>query len=171
MKNSEIDKLFKDNYRKIFRLALKMLKNYHDAEDATQDIMQLAYENMNNFRWESKFSTWLYRIALNHIYSYTKKRKKRRNISKKLQTNYGNSSNPEKQLFTKELFNKLDEFIDELPAKQKEVFLMRHYSNLKFKKIAKILGKKEGTVKSNYFFAMKKIKENFTKQKLLDFEE
>jgi len=53
-----------------------MLKNYEDAEDATQNIMKLAYENLDSFRWEAKFSTWLFRIALNHIYSYSRKRKR-----------------------------------------------------------------------------------------------
>jgi len=65
----------------------------------------------------------------------------------------------------------LDGFIEDLPEKQKEVFLMRYYTNLKFREIAEILDKKLGTVKSTYFFAMKKIKQGFKKDNLLDFEE
>ncbi|MBS3742372.1 MAG: sigma-70 family RNA polymerase sigma factor [Candidatus Cloacimonetes bacterium] len=171
MKSPEINSLFEKNYKKIFRLALKMLKNYEDAEDATQNIMQLAYENLDSFRWEAKFSTWLYRIALNHIYSYSNKRKKRQKNVSKLNYSFPDSGNPEKRIYTEELFKKLDEIIEDLPPKQKEIFLLRYYSNLTFKKIAKILQKKVGTVKSSYFFAMKKIKESFKKKDLLDFEE
>ncbi len=171
MENPDINSLFSENYQKIFRLALKMLKNEQDAEDATQNIMKLAYENLESFRWQAKFSTWLFRIALNHIYSYTRKRKKKRHNTVKLNYSYPDSNNPEKKLYTNELFKNLEEFIQDLPDKQKEVFLMRYYSNLKFKEIAEILGKKLGTVKSNYFFAMKKIKQGFKQNNLLDFEE
>ncbi len=157
MNRKELEQCLQENYKKIYFLALKMLRNREDAEDATQEVMFQAYRKIEQFRAEAKFSTWLFRIALNHIYSVVKKKKKMKNFtSRDLKTEI--NQNPETVLLENELFEKLDEIIAELPLQQKEVFLLRYYDKLKFKKIAQISEKKLGTVKSNYFFAMEKIK-------------
>ncbi|MEA3475271.1 MAG: RNA polymerase sigma factor [Candidatus Cloacimonadota bacterium] len=172
MKRSEINLLFQENYKKIFLLSVKMLKNYEDAEDATQEIFMKAYQNIDKFRQESKLFTWLYRIALNHIYNFSNKKKNVKNLNEKnqdfcIRTN----ETPEKVLYEKELYNKLNEIIEGLSPKQKEVFLLRYYNGLKFNEIAKILKKSLGTIKSNYFFAMQKIKKELEKEQLLETKE
>ncbi|MEA2104845.1 MAG: sigma-70 family RNA polymerase sigma factor [Candidatus Cloacimonadota bacterium] len=168
MNRNDLEKKLEENYKKIFYLALKMLKNQEDAEDATQEILFLAFENAGKFRGDAKFSTWLYRIALNHIYAVIGKRKKMKDFTAKdLRTE--TKQNPESALLEQELFNKLNLIIDDLPNRQKEVFLMRYYNNLKFKEIATILKRSIGTIKSNYFFAMQTIKEKLSQNDLLDF--
>ncbi len=172
MKRSEINLLFQENYKKIFLLSVKMLKNYEDAEDATQEIFMKAYQNIDKFRQESKLFTWLYRIALNHIYNFSNKKKNVKNLNEKNQDFYIlTNETPEKVLYEKELYNKLNEIIEELSPKQKEVFLLRYYNGLKFNEIAKILKKSLGTIKSNYFFAMQKIKKELEKEQLLETKE
>lgn len=168
MNKNNLEKQLKENYKKIFYLALKMLKNQEDAEDATQEILFLAFENADKFRGDSKFSTWLYRIALNHIYAIIRKRKKEKMFTvNDLKTK--TCQNPESALLEKEMFKKLDMIINNLPGRQKEVFLMRYYDNLKFKEISAILERNIGTVKSSYFFAMKKIKNELSQNNLLNF--
>jgi len=172
MERSEINLLFQENYKKIFFLAIKMLKNYEDAEDATQEIFMKAYQNIDKFRQESELFTWLYRIALNHIYNFSNKKRNVKNLNEKNQDFYIlTNETPEKVLYEKELYNKLNEIIDELSPKQKEVFLLRYYDGLKFNEIAKILKKSLGTIKSNYFFAMQKIKKELEKEQLLETKE
>lgn len=172
MKRSEINLLFQENYKKIFFLAIKMLKNYEDAEDATQEIFMKAYQNIDKFRQESRLFTWLYRIALNHIYNFSNKKRNVKNLNEKNQDFYiRTNETPEKVLYEKELYNKLNEIIEELSPKQKEVFLLRYYNGLKFNEIAKILKKSLGTIKSNYFFAMQKIKKELEKEQLLETKE
>lgn len=177
MERSELNLLIQENYKKIFLLAVKMLKNYEDAEDATQEIFMKVYQNINKFRQESKFSTWLYRIALNHIYNfYNKKVNPRLNRGQNLNEqnmDYHISTNetPDKVLYEKELHNKLNKIIEGLSPKQKEVFLLRYYNQLKFNEIAKILKRSLGTIKSNYFFAMQKIKNELQNEHLLEIKE
>ncbi len=172
MERSELNLLIQKNYKKIFLLSVKILKNYEDAEDATQEIFMKVYQNINKFRQESKFSTWLYRIALNHIYNFSNKKRNVKNLNEKNQDFYIlTNETPEKVLYEKELYNKLNEIIEELSPKQKEVFLLRYYNGLKFNEIAKILKKSLGTIKSNYFFAMQKIKKELEKEQLLETKE
>ncbi|MBC8526952.1 MAG: RNA polymerase sigma factor [Candidatus Cloacimonetes bacterium] len=170
MEKNELNYLLEENYKKIFILAIKMLKNYEDAEDVTQDIFMKAYQNIDKFRGESKFSTWLYRIALNHIYNFHKSKKTQAKINPNNQV-LSDKNTPETILYEKELYVKLDEIIDKLPKMQKKVFLLRYYNQFKFKKIAKILKRNLETVKSNYFFAMQKIKTSLEKNNLLEFKD
>ena len=172
MKSVKLNQLIEENYQKIFLLALKMLKNYEDAEDATQDIFLKVYENINSFRKEAKFTTWIYRIALNHIYYMNNKRSKEINQfpeAHEMRTEM--NANPSSILYEKELFVSLEKLINSLSPRQKEVFVMRYYNQLPFKKIAQILEKSLGTVKSNYFFAMQKIKNELQNQNLIEFQE
>lgn len=172
MDSIRLNQLIEENYQKIFLLALKMLKNYEDAEDATQEIFLKVYENISSFRQEAKFTTWIYRIALNHIYYMSTKRSRELNQfpdAHELRTEM--NENPSSVLQEKELFESLEKVIDSLSPRQKEVFVMRYYNQLPFKKIAQVLGKSLGTVKSNYFFAMQKIKINLQDQNLINFQE
>lgn len=172
MDSIRLNQLIEENYKKIFLLALKMLKNYEDAEDATQDIFLKVYENINSFRKEAKFTTWIYRIALNHIYYMNNKRNKEVNQfpeAHEIRTQM--NANPSSVLLEKELFISLEKVVNSLSPRQKEVFVLRYYDQLPFKKIAQILDKSLGTVKSNYFFAMQKIKNNLQDQNLIEFQE
>ena len=172
MKSVELNQLIEENYQKIFLLALKMLKNYEDAEDATQDIFLKVYENISSFRQESKFTTWVYRIALNHIYYMNnQKNKELKQFPKAHDVRTEMNANPSSVLQEKELFESLEKVINSLSPRQKEVFIMRYYNQLPFKKIAQILKKSLGTVKSNYFFAMQKIKNELQNQNLIEFQE
>ena len=172
MKSVELNQLIEENYQKIFLLALKMLKNYEDAEDATQDIFLKVYENISSFRQESKFTTWVYRIALNHIYYMNnQKNKELKQFPKAHDVRTEMNANPSSVLQEKELFESLEKVINSLSPRQKEVFIMRYYNQLPFKKIAQILKKSLGTVKSNYFFAMQKIKKDLQNQNLIEFQE
>lgn len=170
MENDKLNQLFQDNYKKIFLLALKMLKSEEDAEDATQDIFMKAFQNIEKFRYEAKFSTWLYRIALNHIYTMQKNKAKNYHYDlSQVANSQSSSTTPESVLREKELFSKLEELIDSLPRRQKEVFLLRYYAEFPFHKIAEICKRSVGAVKSSYFFAMQKIKNGLEKDRLLDF--
>jgi RNA polymerase sigma-70 factor (ECF subfamily) len=79
------------------------------------------------------------------------------------------STTPESVLREKELFGKLEEVIDSLPRRQKEIFLLRYYSELPFHEIAKICKRSDGAIKSSYFFAMQKIKNALEEDGLFDF--
>jgi len=153
---NELVNLFK---QKIFNLVLKMVRNREDAMDLAQEVFVKAYHSLKDFREEASFSTWLYRIAVNLSLNFTQRDKFRSFILLEEMTQpVLSKDSPLKDLEQKELNQAIDRAVLKLPGKQRAVFILRHYQELPHSEIAKILDKSEGTIKANYFQAVKKLR-------------
>jgi len=153
---------------KVFDMILKMVRNKEDAKDLSQETFVKAYFGLRNFRAESSFFTWVTRIALNLCINFKRRDKFRSFISffdVKRPILVG-SSHPEAGA-KDELTQAIDEAVLSLPPRQKMVFVLRHYQRLPFQKIAEILEKSEGGVKSNYFQAIKKLKKSLARYRTI----
>jgi len=153
---------------KVFDMILKMVRNKEDAKDLSQETFVRAYHGLKNFRGESSFFTWITRIALNLSINFAKREKFRSFISfldLKKPILVVNSS-PE-GVMKDEMIQAIDEAVLSLPARQRMVFMLRHYQKYPFKKIAEILGKSEGGVKSNYFHAIRKLRKYLAKYRTI----
>ena len=154
--------------KKIYWLARKMVLDHDDADDITQEVFIKLFNSINKYRGESKFYTYLYKIAMNLSLNHLSKNK--RNYSRKVDLNseaYRISSkekSSEEFLDEKERKKILEEAINILPEQQRAVFNLRFYDNLSFDEIGNILKKSTGGMKANYFHAVKKI-EAFLKKK------
>jgi RNA polymerase sigma-70 factor (ECF subfamily) len=154
--------------KKIYWLARKMVLNHDDADDITQEVFIKLYSSIDKYRGESKFYTYLYKIAVNLSLNHLNKNK--RNYSRKIDLNseaYRISSKEKSSdefLDEKERAKILEEAINTLPEQQRAVFNLRFYDNLSYDEIGKILKKSTGGMKANYFHAVKKI-EVFLKKK------
>jgi RNA polymerase sigma-70 factor, ECF subfamily len=155
---NELVNLYK---QRIFNLALKMVRNREDAMDLAQEAFVKAYHSLKDFREEASFSTWLYRIAVNLCLNFTQRDKFRSFIllEEMTQPVLSNDS-PLKDLEQKELHQAIDQAVLNLPGKQRAVFILRRYQELPHSEIAKILDKSEGTIKANYFQAVKKLRKS-----------
>ena len=150
--------------RRIFSYILRSVRNYEDAEELTLEVFFKAYRALGAWEPKAKFSTWLYTIASNLSIDYH--RSKARHpvftyededvIEKRLVAN-DISSNPEKQLEDKERGEIIRAAVDQLSAKQKEVFMLTRYEGLQIKEVAETLGMAEGTVKIHLHRAIKKL--------------
>lgn len=148
---------------KIYGVAYKMVNNHEDAVDIVQEVFLRAYRNWNNFKGLSKFSTYLYRIAVNLSYDFLRRKNKMKRVD---DLNYENiySLNPstdfEKNVKNREIVNEIEKEINNLTEKQKIVFILKTFEELTYEEIAKILKKRVGTIKATYFQSLQKIREN-----------
>ena len=149
-------------YKKgIFNLVFRMVRNKEDAMDLAQEVFVKVYHSLKDFRGESRFSTWLHRIAVNLSLNFTQRDKFRSFISlPDLTQPVLSSDSPLKDFEKKQISEAIDQAVLSLPKKQKAVFVLRHYQELQYSEIAEVMGKSEGAVKANYFQALKKLKKS-----------
>jgi len=135
----------------------RILVLHEDADDATQNTFVKVWRNLENFKGDSKFTTWLYRIAYNESLTQLKKQKKTQLESDDFDKSkmHNDSSN----LDAETINALLAEALESLPEKQRMVFHYRYFEDLAFKQIAEIMETSEGGLKANYHHAVKKIKE------------
>jgi len=179
-KNPEVfGKLYEEHYSKIFDYILKRTADLEIAQDITSETFFKALKKLWQFRWRNmSFSAWLYRIANNEIANHFRKNKKRPiSLDKLLEKDFYPASkflvwgepvalhNPEtefleaqEKLKKHQDFLKIQEKIAKLPIKYQEVITLRFFEKKKIKEIAKILGKKEGTIKSLLHRGLEKLK-------------
>ncbi len=133
----------------------RMVLIHEDADDILQNVFIKVYKSIGKFKRQSKLFTWLYRIASNESISFLNKKRSLQNYSANLRSSlkadpYFNGDNI--QLALKEA-------IEELPKKQKQVFILRYYDELNYKDMAEILDTSVGSLKASYHHASKKIEE------------
>ena len=137
----------------------RMVMNHDDANDIVQNVFIKAWTNLHNFRGEAKLSTWLFKIAVNESINFINKEKHRVQGSGDseeeafLLKNLESDSYFDGDALQKELL----EAIAKLPEKQRLVFNMRYYDEMKYEEISETLGTSVGALKASYHHAVKKI--------------
>jgi RNA polymerase sigma-70 factor (ECF subfamily) len=140
----------------VYNTVLGIVQNETEAEDLTQDVFIKVFENIGSFKGESKFSTWLYRIAtttaLDHLRS--KKRKKRFGLMQSLFDNSGGEKqlpdfhHPGVKLDNKERSAVLFKAIAKLPENQKAAFTLHKLEGLSYREISEVLNTTVSAVES-----------------------
>lgn len=143
---------------KIYWMIRKMGLSHDDANDVVQNTFLKAWTNLDSFRGESKLSTWLYKIAINENATFLNKQRAANCVSiddtdvfllEKLKSD-DYFDGDEVQL-------KLQAAILSLPEKQRIVFNMKYYEDMKYEEMSEILGTSVGALKASYHHAVKKI--------------
>ena len=140
-------------------LALQILKNKEDAEDIYQEVFLKAWRNLPSFEFKSDFYTWLYRITSNTCFTYRSGKQRHHLENLTLKEGY-HDVYTEKTIDRSEQQESIAAAVDDLPPKQKIVFVMRHYQGHKIKDIANLLGLTSGTVKRYLYRATQKMKKD-----------
>ncbi len=142
----------------------KMVFNHDDANDLLQNVFIKAWNNVHNFRGDAKISTWLYKIAINESINFINREKAHQAAS----TDSEDTSFLLNNIEADEYFDGDDlqkEFlraIAKLPEKQKLVFNMKYFDDMKYEEISEILGTSVGALKASYHHAVKKITETLS---------
>jgi len=145
--------------RGIYMTAIGLVGNHDDAEDITQEVFIKAYRSIGEFRGDSALYTWLYRICVNLSLNTLRKRKTRSFVDlDEERTPLPHSARADDDLNRAELSAKARRAISELPEKQRAVFILRHFRGLPHAEIAQIMDRDEGTIKANYFLAVRKLR-------------
>lgn len=162
--------LYEATFKKVFTIASRILNNYEDAMDLCQEAYLNALIHIDSLQDKSKFDVWLYQITANRCYNFVKREKRRHSIftaaeytdyldSHHVDTaDYSRAFNPEEYAVNLDKKIVISHLIDELPINQKTCVLMHYYAELSISEIAATLRIPEGTVKSNIYYAKKKLK-------------
>jgi len=134
----------------------KMLINPDDSDDATQNTFIQVWRNLDKFREESKLFTWIYRIATNEALALIRRRKNNLRMDDMGDVLAGYVEQPGN--FTgNEIEKKLFKALVRLPEKQKLVFQMKYFEDMKYEEISEVLGTSVGALKASYHHAVKKL--------------
>lgn len=147
----------------------KMVVNHDDANDLLQNVFIKAWNNIHNFRGDAKLSTWLYKIAVNESINFINREKNRQNISADTDDSSFLLNNlPADEYFDgDDLQQQLLAEIAKLPEKQRIVFNMKYFDEMKYEEISDILGTSVGALKASYHHAVKKLSKVFGLASLL----
>lgn len=138
----------------------RMVIDHDDADDLLQNVFIKAFHALGQFREDSKIYTWLYRIATNECITFLNNKRKRfflpiADVERHLSENLQNDA-----YFTGDRIQmKLQQALLTLPEKQRLVFNLKYYENMKYEDMSEVLGTSVGALKASYHHAVKKIEE------------
>ena len=154
----------------VLRLAMNLLRSPEDAQDVYQEAFLRVYRNLNNFRFDCSFHTWLYRIVTNLCLDQMRRRKVRKEEPTVIPTAEGvldradslaearADGDPQRSLYSGQLRRKIKEVLAGLTPRERMVFEMRHYQGLRLRNIGEILGTSEEAAKNCLFRANQKMR-------------
>lgn len=141
----------------------KMVLNHDDANDIVQNVFLKAWNNLHNFRGEAKLSTWLFKIAVNESINFINKEKQRLQLTEDADESFLMNNLEADEWFDGDRLQKdLLGAVARLPEKQRLVFNMRYFDDMKYEKISEILGTSVGALKASFHHAVKKVTEALT---------
>ena len=159
----------------VAQIVFRMLSNTEDRKDIIQEIYVKVFRNLSEFKFRSKLSTWIARIAFTTCVNYLEKEKRLPDSRPLEQDEEGEDplgqlspdakySEPEEHVFRRELSSILTVEMEKLPPLYRMIVVLYHQEDLSYMDIAQVTGLPSGTVKSYLFRARKKLKENILAQ-------
>ncbi len=139
----------------VIGLAYSFTHNLEDAKDIFQEVCLKIFKGLNSFRGKSKFTTWVYRITVNTSIDFLRKRKTSLELKEQCIKDTGDFLD---EIDKKEKMAVLKKAVDRLSDKQKKVFILRHFHNFTIKKISRILGCSQSSVKTHLIRAIENLK-------------
>lgn len=150
-----------DRYKDmVFSLVIKMTKNKEEAEEVSQDTFIKAFQNLQKFKGESKFSTWLYRIAYRTCLDAIKKDKKHRNtyeVNEVTMQHIKSTDTVLQQLERTERAEVMKACLNQLPMEEKSILWMFYFDELSLKEIIEVTNMSEANLKVKLHRARKRL--------------
>lgn len=160
------------NYdQNVLRIAINLLRSAEDARDVYQEAFLRVHRNLQQFRFDCSFATWLYRIVTNLCLDHLRRRKVRREESARVVPSAGQEydpldrveefradSDPQRRLLSEELRSRIEKVLAELSPRERVVFEMRHFQGMRLRAIGEALGTTEEAAKNCLFRATQKMR-------------
>jgi len=151
--------------RPLWRAAFRVLGDAEAAEDAVQDAFLRAWRALDRFDERAELSTWLYRIAINAAIDHRRERTRREALAGPLPEDFdgqvtlkSTAADPHRQAFWREMVDRAQDAISELPEAERTAILLRHYEGRSIAEIAGVLGGGESSAKQAVFRAVRKLR-------------
>lgn len=164
------ERLVRQYDQNVLRLAMNLLRSPDDAYDIYQEAFLRVFRNLNSFRFDCSFHTWLYRIVTNLCLDHLRKKKVRKTESTVVDTADGPmdrldsvpevraDGDPQRTLLSRELKGRISEALSGMTARERMVFEMRHYQGMRLRAIGDVLGTTEEAAKNCLFRATQKMR-------------
>jgi RNA polymerase sigma-70 factor (ECF subfamily) len=158
----------------IFRMVFYRIRSQMDAEDVTQDVFLNAYQHLSRLQDAQRFKSWLFSIAVNRVKDFNRK--------KRFRALFGASDAPAENTLPpdtpqqpeamehvscQDFWKHVGGFVETLPRMEREVFILRFMDQLSIKEVAHVMQKKENTIKTHLYRALKKFQNNAPLKQLL----
>ena len=138
----------------------RMLVDHEDSNDTLQNVFIRVWNALAGFREDAQLYTWLYRIATNECLTFLEQRKKKAVVSlNELESGLSNKIKADKDFDANKLEWKLQLAIQQLPEKQRVVFMLRYYDEMPYEEMSVVLDTSAGALKASYHHAAKKIED------------
>jgi len=149
---------------------MNMLRSAEDARDVYQEAFMRAFKNLNSFRFDCGFHTWLYRITTNLCLDHLRRQKVRKEEPSIVETGDGPydrvqdvseqsaDGDPQRRLFARELNERIHQVLRGLTPRERTVFELRHYEGMRLKTIGDVLGTTEEAAKNCLFRVTQKMR-------------
>ncbi len=158
--NQAFQKLLHNYQKPLYNHIRNIVFNHDDTDDVLQNTFIKIFQNLKNFKGESKLFSWIYRIATNEAITFINNKAKRNGTtSEALQSKIVENLKSDVYFDGNEIQIKLQKAIHLLPEKQQLIFKMKYYEELKYENISEILGTSVGALKASYHHAVKKIED------------
>jgi RNA polymerase sigma-70 factor (ECF subfamily) len=163
------DALVRRYDQEVLRMTLRIVRSHDEAQDLYQEAFLKVYRSIGQFRLESRFSTWLYRLVMNVCYDHLRRQKTRSEVqsgeSEEGQGNFAHTLaderpdlNPDRALAAAEISRRLQAALARLTPRERMVFELKHCQGLKLRTIGEMCGTSEEAAKNSLFRALQKLR-------------
>lgn len=157
-RNEGFNLLLAKYQQKIYWHIRRLVIDHDDTDDLVQETFVKVWKNLANFRSDSQLYTWIYRIATNESITFLNKKKLKNNISlDDVDTDLSETLAASTDFDGDKIQRKLQEAILTLPEKQRIIFNMKYFDDMKYDEISEVLGTSVGALKASFHIAVKKI--------------
>ena len=164
---------FVERYKKkIYYIAYDITGDHNDAEDVSQEVFIKVFRSLKTFRRNAKISSWLYQISVNASIDLLRKKSskpeksmddiERADIQESLPGSGTRAQNPERSAEDFLMQKHISQALQKVSPKERSVFVMRHYNELKIREIAEILKVSQGTVKALFYRATRRLRKELS---------
>jgi RNA polymerase sigma factor (sigma-70 family) len=162
-RNYAFNLLVREYQKRLYWHIRKILIDHDDTNDVLQNVFVKVWRNLEGFKGESQLYTWLYRIATNESITFLNQKKKRAGVPLDEASSFlGTSLQSDAYFKGDEIQAKLQRAILTLPDKQRIVFNMKYFDNMKYEEMSQVLETSVGALKASFHHAVKKIESYLT---------
>lgn len=152
--------LVRQYQRRLYNFIRRMVTDHHAAQDVLQNVFLKAWNGLDGFRADAKLYSWLYRIAHNESLNHLRKLKRGLFVSTESVVEHLTTTLDSSEHFNGDAIQqKLQHAVMRLPAKQRAVFTMKYFEEMKYETMSEVTGTSVGALKCSYHIAVKKIEE------------
>jgi RNA polymerase sigma-70 factor (ECF subfamily) len=170
---SAFDALVRRYDQEVLRRTLRMVRSEEEAQDLYQEVFLKVYRSLGQFRLESRFSTWLYRVVTNVCFDHLRQQKSRSEVPARAgadgELDYAQALaddrpglNPEQALRAREISRRLEVALRQLSPRERMVFELKHCQGMKLRAIGELCGTSEEAAKNSLFRAVQKLRQDLS---------